>query len=148
MISRLQQVQVSYMAGIIDGEGHIGISRRRKNYHYSWSYDPHVSVTNTSEELLLWLQNSTRFGTITARRTLESRKSCAVWQLRVHEMAPFLRAIQPYLIVKLRQSEILLDYLASIRHNHGRGKGHTEEEITLKENLFYEMSALNERGIP
>src|SRR5579872_5495369 len=51
----LTEAELAYIAGIIDGEGHITVIRsQRKNSRFPL-YTPRVGITNQSEVLIRWL---------------------------------------------------------------------------------------------
>jgi hypothetical protein len=146
-MQKLQTAQLGYIAGIMDGEGCISLARQRKNYHYSWQYCPHCNVGNTNLELLHWLHDSTRLGNINPKLTRGiNSKPAWTWELRVYEIRTFLQDIMPYLIIKKRQSEIIIEFITNSRHV-GVQYPLTEHEKEYKNRLFIEMSVLNERGL-
>ena len=59
-----------------------------------------------------------------------------------------LPLIIPYLRMKRKQAELLLDFLKQSHWGkNGQGKGLTDEQISDRENLFQEMRKLNQRGV-
>jgi hypothetical protein len=90
-------VTLAYAAGIVDGEGTIGV------VHQGGRRRPMVTVTvvNTSREVIDWftsefggkvyLRNNPRFGS----------KQIYTWTIaRLRDVQAFLQAIRPYLIIK------------------------------------------------
>jgi len=58
-LSKISDIEWSYMAGLIDGEGYIGLTKavdRRPNRGNSISYKSHVAVTMTHEETVKYLK--------------------------------------------------------------------------------------------
>lgn len=79
-----------YLAGLVDGEGSL---KRRKDGLWS------VVVQMTDEGVIRWLHGfGGSFGIYERDPT---RKTIYCWKLgRRHDVLPFLRTIEPYLIVK------------------------------------------------
>ena len=142
----LSPVQFSYIAGIIDGEGYIGLTRYRKNYHFPWSYCAQCHVVNTNKDLLIWLYDSTRVGSIVPHSESKKpqHKPAYKWRLQTKEIIPFLEGVKPYLVIKGRQAEILIIYIRETRHD---GRVLSDVEIERKLDLYHEITALNERGL-
>lgn len=52
----------AYVAGIIDGEGSVGVlrydthKRRNPNAPYRWHFAPYLKIANTNLDLMEWLQ--------------------------------------------------------------------------------------------
>ena len=79
-----------YLAGFIDGEGHITISKFKSRKTIELS--PRVAVYNTNLEVLLWLQQFFEGATIIKKRSkdpkhkdeyrleLRSQKNCSISQ--------------------------------------------------------------------
>lgn len=112
MIGHLSETEKAYLAGIIDGEGHIALhhhSQRKKSGHPG--YVIHVTVINTSPTLKKWFethmsQNATFF--ITHRENHTKWRDCWHWTMNGSQQCMvFLREISPYLIIKKKQAELL-----------------------------------------
>jgi hypothetical protein len=136
----LSLAQSAYIAGIVDGEGHIGVQYKRPKKHY-WSphYQPLVIVTNTWLPLLEWCQTRTGIGTISPRAKVLGRKNAYAWYLRSDEQVTFLHVVLPYLIVKAEQARTLLEF-----HNI-RG---SDPNYIMQHVLYEELVELNLRGQP
>jgi hypothetical protein len=139
---QLTPEELAYFAGIIDGEGHISLVKSRKKHRgkiYTL-YVPTLGVTNQSEKLVLWMSERIRW-TI---HSLNPNKGEWGWAYRPavcgHGVKPLLEALLPYLVVKRRQAELLIQFIEM------RGKKTTsdrvgKEEIAIRE----EIMALNLR---
>jgi hypothetical protein len=145
----LSATQAAYIAGIFDGEGTITINRTKQEQYHNWSYTPNCFVTNTNEELLHWLRNSTRVGRISEsdRYRKENHKRAYRWKLYTKEVRQLLEAIQPFLVIKKRQAEIILEFLPTMRYNANQFHPYTEQELEKKLELYYEIANLNQRGL-
>lgn len=112
MIGHLSETEKAYLAGIIDGEGHIALHHHSKkgkpgNYYYVI----HVAVVNTSTTLKKWFErhmskNATFF--ISHRENRPQWRDCWHWTMNgAQQCMVFLREISPYLIIKKKQAELL-----------------------------------------
>lgn len=102
---RLSDVEKSYIAGIIDGEGYIGIYRSKDRY-----LRPVVNVANTSEVLIDQLRRMTGIGA--KYKKTHHMKSCWSWSVRkFSEIRGLLEAVLPFLVVKRKKAELLLEFL-------------------------------------
>jgi hypothetical protein len=143
-MNKLTEGQIGYLAAMIDGEGHICLSRGKELKFGGYSYQPEVAVTNTNRTLLVWCRDTTGIGNIAPQReNLEKRKDSFIWRLSNREIVKFLTIIQPYLILKWEQADYLLDYF-QLETFYGRS---VTEEVSHKRKMIYEiMKDLNRRG--
>lgn len=66
----MNDTEKAYIAGIIDGEGSIMLTRFYKNQHPS----PCISVASTSLALLNWIKDKTGFETIKSKKNYNTLK--------------------------------------------------------------------------
>jgi hypothetical protein len=138
---------LSYIAGIIDGEGYVGISKTTSGYYCST-----VSIAMTNPSSLIFIQQ--RFGgKITSRR---SKNANAKPHQRLRYVGRYANSIiekvKPYLLVKSKQSDLILEL--AILHKQSKinreptNRSKKSSEYFEKEKLLYEKcKELNERGI-
>jgi hypothetical protein len=106
----MNQLTDAYVAGLVDGEGCIGV--QHNNDVYAIRVD--VGMT-TKAAALLWLLRSEYGGRIRIHRRQTERWDAAEgWSVHGVEAAAFIRRIQPYLRLKSEQAQIALK-LESIR---------------------------------
>lgn len=106
---------MAYTAGIIDGEGSIGIQRNRKN---SNSYSLRIRVTNTDPWVCYWLKNT--FGGSVSIETTDRNRPCYKWTIACRKAGIFLAMILPYLHIKKPQAEIASKFQTTKRLNRAR----------------------------
>ena len=94
-----------YVAGIIDGEGCIGMDKHR---HWS-TFTPRVSVGNTDPTLIDWLLN-TFDGKVEIAQQNKRWKISFRWELNGYASIPFIKEIRPYLKLKGRQVDLILAF--------------------------------------
>lgn len=127
--------ELSYIAGLFDGEGSITLVRHRSNRTHS----PQVSIASTDYEVVLWCQK--RFGgSIVTKQPRKSNHSVSYdWRLTDRQSLEFLKLIRPYLIIerKIRRIDLLLDdYIACTPRNGRYTKEMAERKQALIETFF------------
>lgn len=144
-MKQLSEVEKAYLAGLVDGEGHIGLAlgKKTKSYHNE-TYMPNITITNTNLSLLTWIKETTSLGFIfldsNSRNIKWKTKGC--WKLRTNEQIVFLRSILPYLVIKKLQAELLIEF-----HSLLEERVLSEEKIILRKVIYEELMELNKRGI-
>ena len=119
--------ELSYLAGIVDGEGSIMIVKQTQSTKKNPSYALLLTVSSTDKILCDWIQQ--RFGgnVIHCRSGNEKWKTAYRWQIRSWGALMILESISPFLIIK----KIKADYgicFQQRRRKPGVG-GITQEEI-------------------
>ncbi len=136
------QATLAYTAGIIDGEGTIGIGGGTSRTNY-FSF---VSMDNTDKKLVEWMQSLFGGGFYGPYEGKGNRKEVWAWRLHGPKAAHFVTLIRPYLKVKATQAWIALEFREQCDWSpKGRG-GLSKEETALREGYFLIMKALNKRG--
>lgn len=118
------ETQLAYLAGIIDGEGtfYIGITNKGRKFN------SRIYVVNTNEELIKWLKDT--FGGLIYKRTSKSNpqwKTRYEWVLDKSAIDTVCHLLIPYLIIKKKHAEIMIDY----RNSFIKGKRPVISEYIL-----------------
>ena len=116
-----------YIAGFTDGEGYIGIEKKKDNrIKRGYSIRFRIELVNQYKELLEAIQK--KYG---GRLWLKiNQKQC--WQLtieRKQQVFIFLKDIAPFLIVKKEKAMRLIGYIQERKSMKGRGKQLSKEEL-------------------
>ena len=101
--------ELAYIAGLVDGEGYIGLASAHGVLAGDYC-SPQVMVGMTDEPIILWLHS--KFPCNYRRKKpvkLETHKPCHMLQWRCTTAIEFLAAILPYLRVKRRQAELVIE---------------------------------------
>lgn len=139
----LTDTQMAYLAGLVDGEGHIGMSMaKRKSGKHKGSHFVYVRMTIAVTHLGLYdIQSSYGFGKIYSHKPTNRRhKTRYDWCIRSNEMKQVLPKILPFLKIRNQQAELLLRYfgLPRTKDETYRNSVHT---------IYQQLKLLNKRGL-
>ena len=105
----LTDTQTAYLAGIIDGEGHIGLGRDGTRFKLR------LSVKSTCKELADWIVGTTSLGKV--REFIDKRRTSAgtrqviyEWRVFTNQARSVLESILIHLIVKREQAKLAIEY--------------------------------------
>jgi len=141
---KLRPVDRAWLAAFWDGEGYIGILRRRRRSGERFYYFPLVQAFNTNHALLshvVGLIGAADIYTFERPNSQRHHKRIGRCAVRRHTMTLFLRAIYPYLVAKKRQAEIVMEFCGISDRCYVR-----EYPEETYEKMWREMKALNQRG--
>lgn len=106
----LSKEEAAYLAGVVDGEGTISLSRRHRNDNRQLV----ISIANTERELLEYIQQIVGVGRITNKRTVRANHTpSATYVIENRQALSLLEQIAPYLrTYKTKRAELVIrDYL-------------------------------------
>ncbi len=153
MDNPLTQVELAYLAGLIDGEGTITLERTGKRRMSGvMGLSPSVIVANTDDSLIQWTVTAFRrlganpyIKTQTPSQKNKRRKPC-YWVVvkSLTKSKKILSAVKQYLIAKKSQADLILEFI-DIRGNSqlAKGKPYGEREMMILD----QIRALNYRGV-
>jgi len=122
-VKSLDQTDAAYIAGLIDGEGTVTLSRR----HRSENRQLVVSISNTDRPLLEYVLDTVGAGKITGKRTYQSHHTASyTYTISNRQALALLNQIFRYLkTYKSKRSDLILrDYIRLTPRN-----GHYSAEI-------------------
>jgi DNA-binding CsgD family transcriptional regulator len=106
-----------YVAGLLDGEGVVSIVSTRRKDRKNGMWKPIVDITNTCKEALEFIIKQIggfRFSTKKGVMTPHSRKPVyRIMLVRHKDVLEFLEMVMPYLIIKRRQAELVVEFCKS-----------------------------------
>ena len=123
----IRDVQLAYIAGIIDSEGCIDTFKSGDRV----TYQPRITVVNTNKEVLRFII-AMFGGTVTTRPKVAGRKQVYSWMRGGLPAAEVLEKLLPYFIIKKRHA-LLAIQLITCPANKDR-------------EMVKEISKLNRRG--
>ena len=136
---------LAYTAGIIDGEGNIGIYANMSRKHNP-VLKLRVRVNSTDEWLVHWLKQT--YGGSVGYADLGTRlgknwKPVWWWTISCRKALLFIEAVLPYLRMKKPQAEIAIRF----QQRHYRGHQMKDAEYAIAEAESILIKQLNKRGI-
>lgn len=138
--------QLAYMAGIVDGEGTIvlvscySVSKGKKRERYAIR----IQVYNNDPSLMVWLTENFG-GSFSSVKRRGNRATSYQWGISHAKAAILARELIPYLVIKSRQAQILVNFSSTMRRT-GR-KGTPENILQMRRSMWSEMHTLNCRGV-
>lgn len=125
----IPETTLAYLAGIVDGEGHVSITRE------DGRYKPKVYVGMTSKDIILLLHRLFR-GNVYETSTCTG-KPLYRWHLtKSADLQVFLTSILPYMIEKKRQAEVVLELVERIAKIPPHHPKLSEQELTARFVLY------------
>lgn len=119
----MNEVDLSYAAGIIDGEGCITIQKSNSSTCISgYIYSLSVLVRMTDFEIPLWFNEMFGGSFGIARKAEGNRKTVYRWAIRSQEASEFLDSIFPYLKSKQSQAEVAIEFQCNRSYKYGGGR--------------------------
>ena len=121
-----------YMAALLDGEGSISLKPIRKRRDGRWELMTEVTLSNTHRPTLQFLQ--AQYGGTLRRKHNKHRSISRLEWHRQADVQALLAALIPYLRIKRRQAELMLEYL---RHRGvGRPVPYTPKDWRIADRLY------------
>jgi hypothetical protein len=153
MLENITNEELAYLAGIFDGEGSFYFNLHKwtperpysQGRYYSWG----AEIANNDKNLLEWIKS--RFGgnLMVLKRHGANVQIPYRLMFRKSEFLSLLPKIMPYLIVKKRRAELLLEFASSRKKNPRNTKNgqlipnpYSKRELEI----IKEVYALNQRG--
>ena len=134
----MKETDAAYIAGIIDGEGSILLTKLSRNTHRA----PVVSVPSTTIELLDYLKETIGHGKITRKTNYnkEKHKDCFTYILERNQAIDLLKEVSPYLIIhsKKKRANLILSKYKDLTPRNGR---YTEAMLLEKEEFYKEFAS-------
>jgi len=110
--------QAAYLAGLIDGEGTITLSRRHSNERRQLV----VSIVSTEREIVDWARETIGAGKVTRKRTSSIRHTPSfTFSISNRQALEVLRQTMPHLrSYKRRRAELALERYVSLTPRNGK----------------------------
>lgn len=142
------EVTKAYIAGIIDGEGCISITRMKTGLTI------HVGVTMTNPSAIVLMKSIYGGPSVYITKRAPNHKPVHMWRVQARKAERLLRDIRPYLLVKAEQCDLALSFRDHMRTGGALSRGAyydpTSERhlatIAFREAAKQRMHELNKRG--
>jgi hypothetical protein len=129
----LKPEEAAYIAGIIDGEGHIAITRDRARDRFQLR----IQVRTTSRALSEWLSETTGCGSTREMADKRgNRMPCHEWRAFTTQALRILELIQPYIVMKCELVAIAIEFQrlpAPVRREQGIEYWNALRSLNLRE---------------
>jgi hypothetical protein len=154
----LSDAEAAYIAGFIDGEGSIILSRHWIKNSNSFYYNLRIQIPNTNLEVLRWIKRKVGYGSIQPLRQyryagqFNTQKQRFQFTLYRKAGCGLLEAILPYLIVKKQVALLALEFAQKTEKKGNQirsgqflmgSRPFTPEERAIREDYYNKMKALN-----
>lgn len=136
------EIVAAYVAGIIDGEGHLSIERHKSGWMF-----PSVRVSNSEQELSTFLQGIYG-GSIQASKFKENCRTNYMWVLTgILRVGALHDAVAQYSVIKKSQWALIQQFV----YGEGTIRAFKNEQLSPEERsrrvgLKIQLQALTKRG--
>jgi len=137
----MTEFELGFIIGLIEGEGSITLGRGVCKNPQGFSLHPRFFITNTDMVLLNKAQSIIGAGKIFKKEKIQKINHKQGFKLCIddkNELKTLLLKLEPYLISKRKQCQLLLEYINTHIRKNGYSKRDTE--------IFQEIKTLNKRG--
>ncbi|KKN20113.1 hypothetical protein LCGC14_0938960 [marine sediment metagenome] len=131
---------LAYLAGLLDGEGYVGIGARVSGKYKSRQLILQVRIGMTDSTVIQWV-HKTFGGQIYEHKRLPN-KTMWLWSITQQPAADLLAVINPYLKTKRTQAWLAQEYQAQRTPSTG-GKLVPVEELVLREGFMLAIRNVN-----
>lgn len=140
---------VGYLAGLMDGEGYIGIDRVFTRTSKNWSHHIRLAITNTDPRLMKFLTETIGGRAQIRQRGKPHHAQGWNWCLFSNNAYLFLKTIRPFLVLKGEQADIVTTFFELTTANAALNGTNplTQEFIQQREEMHAKLRVLNQRGL-
>lgn len=131
---------IEYIAGFVDGEGSIQISRGTTHYSGKRMYYLRLSVHQVDRRPLDVLNERWPGSLRLIRKPSAKQRDIWEWVVSGSTAAKVIGEIRPYLIGKAEQADLALEFYSRINSN-GRA-AISDDELSAREELYQRMGIL------
>jgi hypothetical protein len=131
---------LAYLAGIIDGEGCFKATAH-KHRNGSTNMQILMAVSNTSWELMVWLQSTFGGKVVVRKKHATHLRQQWAWHLYATDLVRLLPDLLPFMVIKRTQAELTLEW-AALAERCWTGKKSNPRRLEI----VYEIQACNRGG--
>ena len=139
-VRKLKPTESAYLAGLIDGEGWIGLMLKKEKTRRRVRFQPVIHICNTNLTVLEWARDTIEYGSVGKHAHEYSKKNKLTYRytlLRNDEIIKLLTQIKKYLIIKKEHVNVLLKYCRRKKKKHVTAADFTN---------YRKLRLLNKRG--
>lgn len=131
---KLSSVELSYLGGLMDGEGSLSIYINSGNENRNCKLRPFGCITTTSERIIDWLKKRLNFTYVYDRRNYPRSEGGRTTQLywRNFRIYNLLKHLEEYLVEKKELAQLMMKYIEGRRKMiHTQTKKYRKRDIDL-----------------
>jgi hypothetical protein len=116
-LGEISSVEWSYIAGFIDGEGHLQMDERKWNGGRPSTYFVNIKICNTNKDVMDWISKKLRIRVCKRERHLENKKWKDTYNVDITSLKRvyiILSKLLPYLIIKRDKAIEIIDYIEGL----------------------------------
>ena len=138
----------AYAAGIVDGEGTIGVWREKRRGNSSgYRYKSALEFANTCETVVDFFVKHCGGYKAFYGRVQEHHQDQWKWRCTTSEVASLVSKLRPYLIIKAGQADLVLEFERMKSDYDCRpGKRQDGDALLLMEEFWLRSKQFNKRG--
>jgi hypothetical protein len=148
-MNKLTETEKAYIAGLLDGEGCVGISKKiSPSKKHPFNFGLRVIITNSNYQIICWLKEKTGIGCAyeyDKKPYKPNWNPIHRWQVVCEQARNFLNEIYPYIRIKKEIIDLVLDFPQFQKIYKGKN-GRSLEVYEKQEILFDKAKAKNKRG--
>jgi len=144
-----------YLAGIVDGEGSIGVCKAIRNNRWNPEYRIRMRITNTNKKLFDYiieiLDRQDDYYYLCERLSRDTNRK-TIYELEFGDMLTykFLKEIVDYLLLKTEQAKLAIQMKNTFNGYSDKkiycGRIVPKDIVDMRENIYKEICKLNQRG--
>ena len=137
-------IDLSYMAGWMDGEGSVSITKVRdiRKKGESWQYILIVNTANLHKGVLQWIINTFSPGRKLSKSFYRKNHFAYQWQVRDRNALELLKILLPYLKVKKEIAKVGIEFQERKMREQKRGIKLTEKDWEWREKYRQRMKKM------
>lgn len=143
-------ISKEYIAGFLDGEGYVGLIKRKSvASNRGFYYKPVVKIAQrTKDSEVLNILKDMYGGFLSNRKAFGNSNESSMWELASKkQIKPFLEDISRLSLIKKEQIKIVLDFI-SIKELKNSLSENEKQEIYKQQSLCHQkLLKLNKRGL-
>lgn len=135
--------KLSYLAGIIDGEGSISIEIQSQSIRHNRKcdyYSLRLLIINTNIPMLEWVQKNFGGSISLHSKPRENRRDCYRLSLFSHKAAQLLEACKTYMIIKRKHVDVFVEFASTMTHANVRL---SDELLSHRRDLYLQLKHIN-----
>lgn len=147
----MTKIEKAYIAGLLDGEGCIHISRTKTNkidgYIKPYKYSLHVRIRTCDTVLSQYCHSKFGIGSLHKCKAYKSNHNESYeWHVASNNALQILKILLPYLKLKKGHAEIGIKYQKNKRNVTHKGKKLPIENYRFQQKCYKQLKKLNKRG--